>query len=1105
MKGLPKEKRLWGRVMAGLLKEIARCRRAMWLIVPVLLLPLCAAHAGEKVTLQLRWDHQFQFAGYYAADWMGYYRDAGFEVTIRPAVNPDMTILSSITEVVEGRADFGVGAADILQAVDKGADLTVLASIFQQSAAGFYYKEDLTIRSLADLTRLKVARRVNDLIDIELQAMLKSEGIELSSITSADHEPGIEHLVDGRVDILPAYAISIPYVAKGRGVTLKVLRPSTYGVDFYGDSLFTSGEAAGRDPERVQRFLEASLKGWRYALDHSDAIVVRIAREKSRHDPVDDVLRFNRFQVEGVRKLTLDPVVELGWINPNRWRRMHDFLKISGIVSNSLDIRKLIFDPVRRNRDRAETIQRTLIVSFVFLLTVVVGFFLWIRALRGTVKARTRNLTAVNLDLKNEMARREKLVEDLAESEERLKFVLEGSRLGFWDWDMEKEVVRRNERWARMLGYTHEEIKATVKQWQDFIHPEDRKAAWRSIEDHLEGRTKMHKIEYRMIMKDGDFKWILDQAMVVKRDSEGRPLRMSGTHTDISGRKKAEEDLRREAKLNYLLSRLSGRLLASPYDVEKVARHTLGSAMDITGSAHGYVAAIDPDNPGNEGFSFTETMAGECGRKDAEIHFPLDGSGNYSALWGHSLITEEPFYTNTPAEHPSSRGVPEGHIPIDGFLSVPVMIGTSLVGQVALANPGRAYTDDDLSAIERLAGIYALALDRHRDHQDKEALRRQLHQMQKLEAIGSLAGGIAHDFNNLLSPIIGFSEMILEDMPADDSHRENLTEVITAGKRASGLVKQILAFSRQAKQEVRPVRLPGIINEVLQLCRSTLPVTIEIKKEIPEIRGHVMADPTRIHQVAMNLVTNAFHAMQESGGTLWVRLGERSLEPSEAERKSMIPGTYVRLTVEDTGVGMSPATLEKAFDPYFTTKDKEKGTGLGLALAHGIVESYKGKVMIRSEQGRGTRVEVWLPRVAPPALEQEDSPKNTGEKSPGGRILLVDDDESVLRMMTRMLTRVGHEVTPFSDPGEALSLFREAPDNHDLVITDMTMPGLTGDDLCRVLKEIRPDIPVVVCTGYSEKLGGDKAAAIGMDAVLMKPIVRDELEETVKTILEGFT
>lgn len=691
---------------------IARFQSIACLIVISVLFSVLPATAKEKVTLQLRWDNQFQFAGYFAAEWMGYYRDAGLAVTIRSAVKPDMEILSSITEVAEGRADFGVGAADILLAVDKGADFSIVASIFQQSATRFYYREDLPLNSLADLTRLRVARRKNDLIDIELQAMLKSEGIEPDAVIPAEHEPGLEHLIEGRVDIVPGYSISIPYAARGLGMKLKVLRPSTYGVDFYGDSLFTRGKLVRNNPELVEKFLKASLKGWQYALANSEEIAARIAREKSRNAPVDDVVAFNRFQVEGVRDLTLYPIVDLGRINPNRWRRMHSFLKNSGLVENKLEMKKLIFDPVRQKRERSRKIQKILLASFSSVVVLALVFFLWIQILRRTVKARTGNLVEVNKDLKNEITRRENLMAELEESEERLKFVLEGSRLGFWDWDMEKDEVKRNERWARMLGYTLEEIELSVKQWQNFIHPEDRRAAWRSIEDHLKGRTRMHKLEYRMITKKGGQKWILDQAMIVKRDSAGRPLRMSGTHTDISGRKEAEEALHWESKLNYLLTRLSGRLLASPYDIREIARLTLRCAIDITGSEHGYVVALDPEKPENKGYSLTEMMPDRCGLTELEISFPVGGD---DTLWGHALGTKEPFYTNSPQEHPSSKGVPEGHIPIEKFLAVPVMIETSLAGQIALANPGREYADRDLSAIERLAGIFAIAIDSRRD------------------------------------------------------------------------------------------------------------------------------------------------------------------------------------------------------------------------------------------------------------------------------------------------------------------------------------------------------------------------------------------------------
>ena len=356
------------------------------------------AEAAHKVTLQLRWEHQSQFAGYYAAKWQGYYKEAGLEVEIKSAIKPNLETLSAVDEVAEGRADFGVGAADILLGIDKGFDLSVLAVIFQQSAARLFYKENTRINSLADLTRLRVARIVNSLIDIEFQAMLRSEGIDPASVQPLKHIPGLDLLINGQVDVIPAYSISMHFNEQSRGIKLKALKPSTYGVDFYGDSLFTRRRLTKNNPEMVEKFVSASLKGWKYALDHPEEIADKISRDLTRYVPVDNRSTFNRLQIKGVKALTLYPIVELGHINPGRWRRMNEFLKESGIVKGDLDIENVIFDPARQRQEIYDTTIKVIIIAFLTVILISVLSFVWIYSLRKTVNLRTKELRKLSLD-----------------------------------------------------------------------------------------------------------------------------------------------------------------------------------------------------------------------------------------------------------------------------------------------------------------------------------------------------------------------------------------------------------------------------------------------------------------------------------------------------------------------------------------------------------------------------------------------------------------------------------------------------------------------------------------------------------------------------------
>ncbi|MBW1740158.1 MAG: response regulator [Deltaproteobacteria bacterium] len=393
--------------------------------------------------------------------------------------------------------------------------------------------------------------------------------------------------------------------------------------------------------------------------------------------------------------------------------------------------------------------------------------------------------------------------------------------------------------------------------------------------------------------------------------------------------------------------------------------------------------------------------------------------------------------------------------------------------------------------------------ERKRAEEAKAKLQAQLQQAQKMEAMGTLAGGIAHDFNNILFAILGFAEMTRDDMPEGSLARANLEEVITAAKRARDLVQQMLTFSRQVDQERKPLQIHLIVKEVLKLLRASLPTTIEIRQNIQSQSSTILADPTQIHQVMMNLCTNAYYAMRERGGVLEVSLSEIDVDlDAEAlpQHLDMKPGPYVKLTVSDTGPGMEPAVLERIFDPYFTTKGLGEGTGMGLAVVHGIVKGHGGGITVHSKLGQGTTFHVYLPRfesaVAPEARTAEPIPKGKEH------ILFVDDEEQLVRMAHQALKRLGYEVTVRTSSVEALEAFRAQPDKFDIVITDQTMPNMTGIGLAKELLRIRPDIPIILCTGFSEAITPERAKAMGIREFIMKPIVTSDIAKSIRRVLD---
>jgi PAS domain S-box-containing protein len=379
---------------------------------------------------------------------------------------------------------------------------------------------------------------------------------------------------------------------------------------------------------------------------------------------------------------------------------------------------------------------------------------------------------------------------------------------------------------------------------------------------------------------------------------------------------------------------------------------------------------------------------------------------------------------------------------------------------------------------------------------DKQHLESQLRQAQKMEAIGTLAGGIAHDFNNILSAVGGYTELAMMQLPGNAEVRGNLEHVKAAADRAADLVQQILAFSRQSENERIVLQIGSIVKEALQLIRASLPSTIEIRKAIDTQAGSIMADPTQVHQIVMNLCTNAMHAMQAEGGLLEVRLRQVSLSRDAARTRDLAaPGDYVQLTVSDTGCGMDARTRERIFDPYFTTKAKGKGTGLGLAVVHGIVESYQGAIAVTSTPGQGTRFDVFFP-----VTDGDQRPMDTGDEedfSGRERVLFVDDEPMLVDLGRTILAKQGYQVTGMTDPREALAVFRQAPDRFDIVVTDLTMPGLTGDRLAEAIAAIRPDVPVLLCSGYVQH--GSHPCLAG---TLHKPLQMQGLSRAVREALD---
>ncbi|GIX49678.1 MAG: hypothetical protein KatS3mg131_3889 [Candidatus Tectimicrobiota bacterium] len=396
-----------------------------------------------------------------------------------------------------------------------------------------------------------------------------------------------------------------------------------------------------------------------------------------------------------------------------------------------------------------------------------------------------------------------------------------------------------------------------------------------------------------------------------------------------------------------------------------------------------------------------------------------------------------------------------------------------------------------ISLLRNLKGEVTGTLGILKDISARKRLEAQLRQAQKMEAIGTLAGGIAHDFNNILAAIMGYAELAQQDVPEQSPPWHHLQEVLRGCQRARDLIRQILAFSRQGEAERRPVALHQLCRETLRLLRAALPATVTLREHLEE--GTVLADPTQLQQVLLNLGSNAGHAMREGGGELEVRLETVQVEaPLAATHPALHPGPYLCLTVRDTGTGMPPQVLERIFDPFFTTKAPGEGTGLGLATVHRIVSDHGGAILVESTPGRGTTFRVYLPRHEGTAASEAAPAALSGGQE---RVLFVDDEQALAALGGELLSRLGYQVVVCSDSRAALEVFRAQPQRFDVVVTDQTMPHLTGEALARELRRLRPDIPLILCTG----LGFERAE--DADAVLLKPYSAADLAQAIRRAL----
>lgn len=869
-----------------------RRRRTIPLLCAALLLAAASspnpAFGSGKVVVQLAWKHQFQFAGYYAALDQGYYREAGLDVTL--AEGGEGTFARE--EVLSGRAQYGVAGAELLLHRAGGDPFVVLAAIFQHSASILLTRADAGIHHPQDLIGGRVMLLPGNK-DADILAIFQNEGIPLNRIHRLDQTYNLDDLIQGRTDAVSAYITNEPWHLRRAGVEPGIIRPQTYGVDFYSDCLFTTEAEIEKRPERVEVFLEASLRGWDYAMAHPEEIIDLLIHRygvRKRRDHL-------RYEARAMEELIFPRLVEMGHMNPGRWRHIADTFFRLGALPEDFDLTGFLHDPnpgpdVRKLKIALLVLGAGLMGASLFLLLFV----------------------RMNRRLKKEVAERKRTEASLRESETRLRTIFETSRAGIILVSARGVITFANQCMAEMVGRPLAELIGSA--YPEHVHPDQRDAGNENMKRLIDGEIDSVALERRYIRKDG---------------------------TDFWG--------------------------------------------FLTGKRH------------------------------------EDAAGNL----------------------------------------------VSLVGIIA-------------------------------DITERVKLEQELRQAHKMESIGTLTGGVAHDFNNILGAILGNTELALLDLPEWTPAHARLKAVQSAGLKAAGIVKQLLNFSRKTVQEMAPIGALAVIRDALGFLRSTIPATIDIRQRLPEKEVTILADPVQINQVLLNLCTNAAQAMEETGGALEVEVRRVSLTAeSAAGYPGLRAGDHLRIVIRDTGPGIDPGIAERIFDPYFTTKAVGKGSGMGLAVVLGIVRNHGGAIAVDGHPGKGAVFTILFPVIDREIADAAAA----GEIQTGTeRILFVDDETTVTDVIGQLLSALGYRVETHCEPLKALERFRLDPHGYDLVITDMTMPGMTGVQLFFKLKEIRKEIPVIVCTGHSALIDEAKSEEIGVAAFLMKPILREEIAGVIRGVLD---
>ncbi|HET6330541.1 MAG TPA: ABC transporter substrate-binding protein [Holophagaceae bacterium] len=970
----------------------------------------------RQVAIQLKWYPQFQFAGYYAAEHQGFYRAEGLDVSLKSGEQG----IDPVAEVVSGRAQFGVADPDLLLARAQGKPVVVLAAVFQHSPYILLTRDKDHLARPSDLIG-KTLMGQSDQGETQLRAMLLAEGIDPGKVTFLPHSWNLQDLVSGKVDGMSAYLTVEPYQLQKLGVSPGIMRPSDYGIDFYGDCLFTTEDEIRDHPDEVEAVLRATRAGWMEAMRDPGQVIPWILEQPGVRDRgigLDNLA----YEARAMQPMVLADIIPVGHINPDRWQRILSAYQTLGLLPPDMKLDRFLYTPATAGIPRR--ILRWILIALIALLGASVAAFAWITFLRRVVRARTRELHREKEQLQLAQHAADQAHDFISWVDEEGRY-LYGNRTLLDLYGLTLDSLRQQRVWDRSP-------RMNEKRWREI---------WRTL-----SHSGTRLADASLIRNDGTEVPVEILSTLVEAGNMRVACNIARDLTDFQRAERERKEQEQQLALvldgtgvGYWDWKIPTGVLELDTTVDRLLRYGAGELPRLISTWFDHLHPEDRDQTFNILQPFLD---GDAGIYDTEFRLSRkDGSW----LWVHV------------------RGRVTGFAP-DGKAG-------------------------------RIQGIV----------QDIDARKRAeegLRQAQRLDSLGLMAGGIAHDFNNLLTAVLGNLSLARLGLPEDSRSADHIRKAEQAVQQAASLTRQLLAYSGKGRLTVGPIDLNAMVSEMRDLLEVGLTKDIVLETRIAPEAPFIEGDSTQVQQVLLNLITNAAEAIGSKPGRIEVTTGMAELGKDPAPRlpggDPLPPGPYAVLEVSDTGAGMPPETVARIFDPFFTTK--ATGRGLGLAALLGIMRGHRGGLLIESEPGKGTTFGLYFPRRATVPLPQGVVASAPGDEL-GGEVLIADDEPGVLEAGQALLESLGFTVVTAEDGEAAIARFLEHVDRLRLVIVDQTMPRMSGADAFRAMRRLRPGLPVILSSGFSEEEVGDTLQAEGLDGFLQKPYRLADLERVVRKVL----